>query len=111
MSEDEATDLPVDEDETANETDETERPADDNINEDTTTTDQSTDSTIITDALVNEYKSIIQNYGSLIDYYDFLIQDHLGMILPDENVTDLPVEGDDSAEVPAQDEDVTEAAC
>ena len=47
---------PADEDESANETDETEKPADDNINEDTTSTDQSTDSTIITDEQVNEYK-------------------------------------------------------
>ena len=51
-------------------------------------------------------RSIIQNYGSLIDYYDFLIQDHLGMILPDED--GIPVEGDDFAEVPAEDEDVAE---
>ena len=43
---------------------------------------------------------------SLIDYYDFLIQEHLGMILPaedsnvaevPEDVPEVPVAGDDAA--------------
>ena len=114
--EDETTDVPVieeepaDEDESANETDETEKPADDNINEDTTSPDQSTDSTIITEEQVNEYRSVIQNYGSLIDYYDFLIQEHLGMVLPDEDGNVAEETAEDLAEVPVVGDTVEESA-
>ena len=86
--------------------DEIEKPADDNIIGDTPSTDQSTDNTIITEEQVNEYRSVIQNYTSLIDYYDFLIQDHLGLILPveDDTIIEVPLEGDDLTDFPAEDE-------
>ena len=58
---------------------------------------QSTDS-IVTDELANGYRALVQNYVSLLDYYNFVIQDQLGIALPSEEAEEAPVEGDDVVE-------------